>query len=158
MSGGKSLNTHRSGICLLVRLLGSLYCTPRAGICLVEKWLGSLSYMSRAVICLVRRERSLSYTHGGLIFLVLKRVGSFSYTPRVSSFVGRGIMSYTPRHRICLGIVGSFSSTFRNGICLVARRVSPTSPVLQSVRSFVGWGVSLIRPVLESISVCSFGR
>ena len=39
----------------------------------------------------VRQERSLSYTPIAVIFLVLKRVRSFSYTTRVSSFVGSGI-------------------------------------------------------------------
>ena len=67
-------------------------------------------------------------------------------------------MSYTPRHRICLGVVGSFSSTLRDEICLLfgAWGVSQTSPILQTVWSIVGWGVSLTRPVLKS--VCSVGR
>ena len=60
---------------------------PGAAIRLDENWLGSFFYTGRAVICLVvRQERSLSYTPGAVIFRVLKRVGSFSCTARVSSF------------------------------------------------------------------------
>ena len=55
-----------------------------------RKVAGSFSYRPRAVICLVvRQERNVFYTPGAVIFLVLKRVGSFSYTLRDSSFVGK---------------------------------------------------------------------
>ena len=65
---------------------------PGAAIRLDENWLGSFFYTGRAVICLVvLQERSLPYTPDVAIFLVLKRVWSFSFTPSVSSFVGRGI-------------------------------------------------------------------
>ena len=42
----------------------------------------------------------------------------------------------------------------RDGICVfVLRRESLSlSPVLESVSSFCGWGVSLTRPVLECVS------
>ena len=49
---------------------------------------------------------------------------------------------------ICLGLVGSFSYTPRDGICFVVRRLGRFS------NTRVGWGVSLTRPVLKS--VCSF--
>ena len=40
----------------------------------------------------------------------------------------------------------------RTKICLVIRRVGSFFYILESVLSFVGWGVSLTRPVLEFVS------
>ena len=77
---------------------------PGAAIRLDENWLGSFFYTGRSVIRLVvRQERRLSYTLGAIIFLVRKRVGSLSYTPRVSSFVGWGI---SPTRPILVSVLG----------------------------------------------------
>ena len=51
-------------------------------------------------------------------------------------------------HCLVIHQVGSFSYTLRAGICLVVCWV--TRYVLESLRSFGGWGVSLTRSLLES--------
>ena len=102
---GSLYYTARDGICLVlgrwgvslthpcfslvVRRVGSLSYTPRTGICLFSRLLMSL-------YCTLRQKQSLSYTLGAVIFLVLKCVGSFSYRPRVSLFVGREISLARP--------------------------------------------------------------
>ena len=74
--------------------------------------------------------------------------GNLSYTSRVAPRVAS-------RPSICLGLVGSFSYTPSDGIFLVVRRFGSFSktPRSRNCRSFVGWGVSLTRPMLKS--VCS---
>ena len=79
--------------------------------------------------------------------LVVRRVGSFSYTPRagiclvvkrISSF------SYTPCVRICLAFcrVGNLSYTHRVIMsCFWFVIASITDHVVESVGSFGGWGV-----------------
>ena len=76
---------------------------------------------------------------------VVRRVGSFSYTPRA------GICQVGRRVRINFSIclVVECAESF------VGREVSLTRPVLESVSSFGGMIVSLTRPVLESVR--SFG-
>ena len=96
--------------------------------CLVIRQVGSFSYTPRAGICQVVRTCEVSLKRPVLHCLVIRRVGSFSYTFRAG----------------CLSVY-----TFRAGICLVVCPV--TRFVLESVRSFGGWGVSLTRSVLESV-------
>ena len=68
----------------------------------------------------------------------------------VKLFGTRGVSLKRPvLHCPVIRQVGSFSYTFRAGICLVVCRV--TRYVLESVRSFGGWGVSLTRSVLDSV-------
>ena len=110
---------------------------------LVVRRVGSFSYTPRVGNCLVfRRVENVSVTPLAVIFLVARRVGSFSYTPRDG---------------ICLVVRqwGSLSCTPRSAICLVAKR---TRPALESVPSFVGWGISLTRPVLVCLvfGLCEF--
>ena len=54
---------------------------PRNGTCLVVRREESLSYMLRAAVCLVKRVGSFSYTPPVGICLVVGRVPSFAYTP-----------------------------------------------------------------------------
>ena len=76
--------------------------------------------------------------------LVVRRMGSFSYTPRAGNclFFRRVIKGGVSLTRPVLEPVSSF----------VGRGVSLTRSVLQSVWSLSGSGVSLTRPVLESVS------
>ena len=64
-----------------------------------------------------------------------------------------------PRAGICLVVrrEGNHYYTARDVICLVLCRwgVSLTRPVLESVSSFVSMAVSLTRPVLQSVSSLS---
>ena len=95
----------------------------RAGICLVVDRMGSLCYTPRPGICLVfRREESFSYTPRAAVCLVVKRVGRLSYTSPV------GICFVVRRE-------GSISYTPRTSMCL----------------AWGWWGVSLTRPVIESL-------
>ena len=93
---------------------------PRDGIC-VRSADGWSLLTPRARICLVvRRVGSLYDMALAVIFLVVRRAGSLSYTPRAA-------------------------------ICLVVKRIRRfffTRSALNSVSSFVGWGMSLTRPVL----------
>ena len=72
----------------------------------------------------------------------------------VSSFDGCGVSIARPRFGICLVArrVGNFSYTPRASMsCFRFVRVSLTHRVMESVGLFGGWGVSLKRPVLESV-------
>ena len=89
--------------------------------------MGSLSDTPRPGICLVfRREESFSYTPRAEVCLVLKWVRRFCYTSPVG-------ICFVVRREV------SISYTPRASMCLV----------------WGWWGVSLTRPVMES--VCSFG-
>ena len=108
---------------------------------------------------------NFSYTPGTEIYSSVWQVRSVSYTPRAGMclIIRRlGSLSYTPRTTICLIIrrFASLSYTPRPGICLVVRWVMSHyyMPMLGSVSSICDWGVSLTRPVLQSVSSCACGE
>ena len=127
-------------VSLIRPLLQSVSSLSGSGVSLkhpVLEFCASLCYtMPRAAVC-----------------LVVKRVGSFSYSPRVGiCYVVRqeGSIAYTSRASMCLylGLVGSLSYKPRHGMCVFVRpcrsaggEISLTRPVLETVWSFVGWGV-----------------
>ena len=93
-------------ICHVVRRIGSLFYKSHAGNCLVVRWGvggGSLSYKSGARVCQVFRRvwrlsfkcytlidrwvDSLCETPRAKLCLVVRQVGSFSYTPRSASYL-----------------------------------------------------------------------
>ena len=83
---------------------------------------------------------SLYYMPCAGICLVHKRFGRFSKTPSA-------VISLLVR------LDRSLYYTARDGYYVFLGRwgVSLTRPVLESISSFGGWGVSLTRPVLESV-------
>ena len=91
-----------------------------------------------------------------MVCLVVRQVGSFSYTPRAEiCLVVWRLRSFsdTPRNGFCpvIQLVGSFSYTPRAVWLFVGLEVSPTRPVLESVSPFGTWGgffVVFTRPVL----------
>ena len=96
--------------------------------------------------------------------LVVRRVGSFSYTPRAGNFLvfrRVGSLSDTPLAGIVLVVrrVGSFSYTPCAGICLVHKRLGDSlkHPAVKPVSSFVGRGVSITRPMMASVLFGSVG-
>ena len=106
----------------------------------------------------------LSWVSGEFLFTrpVMESVSSFGawgvslrrpVLETVWSFVGWGVSLTCPVLKSVSSIrrVGSLSYTPYTGNCLISRRVDSLcvdAPVLNSVWSFVGWGVSLTRPVL----------
>ena len=122
--------TPRVAICLVIGRVGILFYTPRPCVCLIVWQAGSLYCMPRAGICLVnRREGSLYYTARDVFYLVLIWWGVFPTRPvqiTVSSRIGGKFVLHDPSWNMCV----------------------------RSASSFRRWGVSLTRPVLET--VCSF--
>ena len=110
--------------------------------------------LTRPVLESVRRVRSLSYLSFTGICLVVRQVGTFSCTPRPGIYLVVHLFDSLPGggsllHAPCWDL----SYTPCLGICLVVRREESylTRPVLQSVSSLRGPGVSLTHSVLESI-------
>ena len=113
-----------------------------------------------SISLVVRRLGSFSNTPRSRNCLVFRRVGSLSYVSRAKFclVVCRvGSLPYTPCPGICLVVrlEESFSHTPRATVCLVVKRVGSFSytsdlGILKSVLSFVGRRVSLTRPVLVS--------
>ena len=101
--------------------------------------------MPRAGNYLVFR-RVASDTPLAVIFLVVRRVGSFSYTPRAAICLNvKRIRSFSYTHRVreCLIIrrVGNLSYTPRASMsCFPFVRVSVIYRVMESLRPFGSWG------------------
>ena len=70
--------------------------------------------------------------------LVIRRVGSFSYTPRAGEYVLSFFSTGVSPTRPVMQYVSAFTGL----------GVSLTRTALKFVSSFVGWGISLTRPVL----------
>ena len=95
--------TPRAAICLVVKRVGSYSYIPRLGVCLVVRREGSITSTPCASICVVFGWWDVSVTRpvmesvcsfGGYwslftprarICLVVRRLGSFSYTPRAGN-------------------------------------------------------------------------
>ena len=73
-----------------------------------------------------------------LFGLVVRRMGSFSYTPRAGEYVLSFFSTGVSLTRLVMQSVSSLSGS---GVSLIR-------PALEFVSSFVGWGISLTRPVL----------
>ena len=103
-------------------------------------------FLTRPVLESVRRVRNLPDVSRTGICLVVQQVGSFSYTPHdeISLVVRRYKLSDCSSGRQSL-----LHATCWN--LFVGLGISLTRPVLESVSSFGRWELSLTHPVLESV-------